>query len=277
MPSVASIGDLPLFAALSAGEIQDIESRMQRRDYAPQQVIVREGGPGDAAFLVVSGLVAVRHKDPDSGVEFVLAELGPGQMFGEMALITGKPRTASVVALEQTGCAVLERSDFERALQAHPAMALALARVMAERLEAANRNAGIEFVSLSRLKIDPRVLTLLPQPLVHAHKCVPISFINNRLTLAMTDPNNIVAFDDVRRVLKGVMIEPGAVSEEDFKRFINTTYAEAVARHDAAAKPGDSPAPGKRAADKLAAKPDLAATMDLLQSEIIRELQVTED
>lgn len=266
---VASIGELPLFAGLSAGEIQDIESRMGRREYTPQQAIVREGGPGDAAFLIISGLVAVRHRDPASGVEFLLAELGPGQMFGEMALITGKPRGASVIAIEPTTCAVLEREDFERALRMYPEIAVALAREMAERLDAANRNAGIEFVNLSRLKIDPRVLTLLPQSLVNTHKCVPIAFVNSRLTLAMTDPNDIVAFDDVRRILKGVMIEPAAVTEEDFRRFMATTYADVLAKGETARKPErpDRPAP----------KADLATTMDLLQSEIIRELQVTED
>src|SRR3954466_15699628 len=253
MPSVASIGALPLFAALSAGEIQDIESRMLRRDYAPQHVIVREGGPGDAAFLVVSGLVAVRHKDPASGVEFLLAELGPGQMFGEMALITGKPRGASVVAIQPTSCAVLERVECERALRMYPEIAIALARAMAERLDAANQSTGIDFVNLSRLKIDPRVLTLLPAALVNTHKCVPVAFINNRLTLAMTDPNNIVAFDDVRRILKGVMIEPAAITDEDFKRFMATTYAEAAAKQAASQKPVEPP-PGKPR-EKPAAKP----------------------
>lgn len=276
MPSVSSISELPLFAGLTPAETTDLESRMRRREFAPQQTIVREGGPGDAAFLVVSGLVAVRHKDPESGVEFLLAELGAGQMFGEMALITGHPRTASVVALEPTVCAVLERADFERALQDHPGVAFALARVMAERLDRANRNTGIDFVNLSRLKIDPRVLTLLPTPLVNAHHCIPISFINNRLTLAMTDPNNIVALDDVRRVLRGVMIEPAAVTEDDFKRFLSTTYAEVVAKQEAAHRAAETPGAPKRP-ERPAPKQDLAATMDLLQSEMIRELQVTED
>ena len=272
-----AISELPLFAGLSPAEASGVESRMRRREFAPQQTIVREGSPGDAAFVVVSGLVAVRHKDPGSGVEFFLAELGAGQMFGEMALITGSPRTASVVAVEQTVCAVLERPDFERALIDHPGIALALARVMAERLDKANQSAGIDFVSLARLKVDPRVLTLLPGALVNRHHCVPIAFINNRLTLAMTDPNNIVALDDVRRLLKGVMIEPAAVSEDDFKRFITTTYNEAV-RRDAAQKPVEAPAPAPaRPPERRKPKEDLAATMDLLQSEIIREIQVTDD
>ena len=250
---IASISELPLFAGLSAAECQEIESRLRRREYMPQQSIVREGGPSDAAYLIISGLVAVRHKDSDSGVEFLLAELGPGQMFGEMALLTGKPRTASVVALQPTSCAVLERAAFDSVLEAHPRIAVGLARVMAERLDAANRNSGIDFVNLSRLKIDPRVLALLPQALVNAHEVVPIAFVNNRLTLAMTNPNNILALDDVRRVLKGVMIEPAAVTADDFTRFVATAYAEPVERSET------------------------ASTLDLLQSEVIRELQVTQD
>ncbi len=91
---------------------------------------------------------------------------------------------------------------------------------LAERLDAANRHIGVDFVNLSRVKIDPRVLTLLPPAIVNEHKVVPIAFANNRLTLAMTNPNNIVAFDDVRRVLKGVLIEPAVVTEDDFKRFM---------------------------------------------------------
>src|ERR1700755_2744632 len=106
--SLASIGELPLFAGLTGDETAELEARMRRREYTPQQTIVREGGAGDAAFLIVSGLVAVRPKHADSWGEFFLAELGPGQMFGEMALITGKPRNASVTAIEQTSCAVLE-------------------------------------------------------------------------------------------------------------------------------------------------------------------------
>ena len=270
MASVASISELPLFAELSPQDCQEIESHMRLREYAPQQAIVREGGPGDAAFLIVSGLVAVRHRDGGSGVDFMLAELGAGQMFGEMALITGSPRTASVVALEPTSCAVLDRTDFERVLQAHPRIAITLARVLAERLDHTNRNAGIDFVHLSRLKIDPRVFTLIPAVLVNTHKCVPIAFVNNRLTLAMTDPGNIVAIDDIRRVLKGVMIEPVIVTEEDFKRFIATTYAETIAKTDAASKKPQRP-------ERTAAKSDPAATMDLLQSDIIRELQVTDE
>src|SRR5579872_3598109 len=124
----SSISDVPLFAGLEPADCARLEQRMQRCDFVPQSVIVREGGAGDAAFLILAGQVAVRRKDPESGVDFLLSELGPGQMFGEMALLTRKPRTASVVALDSVTCAKLAREDFERAMREHPEVALGLAR-----------------------------------------------------------------------------------------------------------------------------------------------------
>jgi len=74
------------------------------------------------------------------------------------------------------------------------------------------------------------------------------------------------------------MIEPAAVSEEDFNRFIATIYAAATRAESAAdAKAAPAPAPSARGGDRRQPKEDLAATLDLLQSEIIREIQVTDD
>jgi len=276
------LGQLPLFTGLPPDAHNKLEAQMIRRDYAPQSVIVKEGGAGDAAFVVLAGLVAVRRLDKATGLEFTLNELTPGQMFGEMALLTGHSRGASVVALEPTTCAILERADFERVLEEHPQMSILLTRFLADRLEKANQRAGVDFVNLSRVRIDPRVLGLLPSALVNQHHIVPISFCNNRLTLAMTNPNNVVAFDDVRRVIRGVMIEPVAVSDEDFKKFIATTYALVVARAEqkAAAAAGvarGAAAPRPAATKTQSAEKPSTVTVDLLQSDMIRELQLADE
>ncbi|MFP5380331.1 MAG: ATPase, T2SS/T4P/T4SS family, partial [Vicinamibacteria bacterium] len=172
-------------------------------------------------------------------------------------------------AVEHTTCAVLSRAAFDEALAAHPSVALAFTRTLAARLERANAAAGIDYVSLARTKVDPRVLTLLPLPLVNEHKVLPIAFCNNRLTLAMTNPANVVAFDDVRRILKGVLIEPVVVTEDDFRRFVAQHYTPPAPKADTAA--------GRAAARGAAAAPSAAATVDLLQSDLIRELQLTTD
>jgi type IV pilus assembly protein PilB len=282
---IASLADIPLFAGLSPAECSEFEQRMQRCDFVPQTVIVREGGIGEAAYVILSGLVAVRRKDPDTGMDFLLAELGPGQIFGEMALLTKKPRTASVVALEPTSCATLSRGDFERVMRQHPVVALAVASTFAERLDRANQHAGVDFVSLARVRVDPRVLALLPASVINEHKAVPIAFCNNRLTLAMTNPNNVVAFDDVRRILKGVMIEPVIVTEDDLRRFMATTYAQLTTKPEPAApRPPGRPAPaaavgpgGPGGPGGGIQKENTAALVDLLQSDLVRELQLASD
>ena len=58
------------------------------------------------------------------------------------------------------------------------------------------------------------------------HKVVPIAYVNNTVTLAMVNPSNLVAFDDVRRYIKGVIIEPQVCTEEDFKKFMDTVYPD---------------------------------------------------
>ena len=263
-----------LFAGLPPADCAQLEQRMPRREFAPQTVILREGTPADAAFVVLSGLVAVRRKDPGSGIEFLLAELGPDQMFGEMGLLTKKPRTASVVAIEPTTCAVLDRPLFEAVMRSLPSFALSITGALAERLDRANQHVGVEYLNLSRVKVDPRVLTLLPQALINEHHVVPVAFCNNRLTLAMTNPNNVVAFDDVRRIVKGVLIEPVVVTDEDFKRFIIAVYAPAAAKAEAASAPAPKAAP--RAQAPSSAKGG-SATVDLFTSDIIRELQLAAD
>jgi type IV pilus assembly protein PilB len=271
---ISSLSEMPLFAGLSPAECAEFEQRMKRCDFTPHSTIVREGSAGDAAFVILAGLVAVRRRDPDSGIEFLLSELGPGQMFGEMALLTKKPRAASVTALAPTTCAMLSRDDFERVMREHPEVALGVAAAFAERLDRANERAGVDYVNLARVQIDPRVLSLLPQSLLNQHKAVPVAFCNNRLTLAITNPNNIVAFDDVRRILKGVLIEPVVVTEDDLRRFMATTYAQLTAKVEPA---GHRP-PGRPGLPPAAEiKANTAAMVDLLQSDLVRELQLAAD
>ncbi|HWR17364.1 MAG TPA: ATPase, T2SS/T4P/T4SS family [Terriglobales bacterium] len=263
---------IKLFSALSSHECQEVVKRMKRRDFPPHALIVREGQPGNSMFFITAGLVEVRKKDPNTGIDFLLSEMGPGQNFGEMSLLTGKPRTASVTAIQPTTCAVLEQPDFQNVLMQYPKIGLALTTILAERLEEANKQSGIEFINLAKLQFDPRVLALLPQQTMLQHKVIPVAFINNRLSLAMVNPNNILALDDIRRVIKGVMIEPLVTTEDDFKKFMSATYPTLMKKEGAAeGRPPDT------FGGVAAAATASADVFDLLQSDLIRDLQMTED
>src|SRR5262245_18022829 len=173
------------FSGLSVLECTEVVKRMKRRDFPPNTMIVREGAPGNSMFFITAGLVEVRKKDTNTGIDFLLTEMGPGQNFGEMSLLTGKPRTATVAATQPTTCAVLEQKDFQDLMMQFPKIGLALTTILAERVEAASQQVGIEFISLAKMNFDERVLSLLPQTMMVQHKVIPVAFANNRLTLAM--------------------------------------------------------------------------------------------
>src|SRR5205807_5439359 len=242
----------------------------RRRDFPPATVIVREGAPGSSMFFITSGNVEVRKKDPNTNIDFLLTEMGPGQNFGEMSLLTGKPRTATVITLQPTTCAVLEQKDFQDLLLQYPKIGLALTTILAERVEAASQQVGIEFINLGKMNFDPRVLSLLPQTMMIQHRVIPVAFANNRLTLAMVNPNNIIALDDIRRVIKGVMIEPVVTTDEDFRKFMNSTYIKLTTKDEPIVVSAGSSANVAVPKELVSAKlPEV--TVDLLQSDIIRD------
>jgi type IV pilus assembly protein PilB len=213
-----------LFSELRPESLEKLASRLKTLKFAPHEVIVREGAPGVSMYIIKSGLVEVRKKDLETGVDFLIARLGEYDVVGEMSLLTGKPRTATVTTIQPTVMCALMRSDFQELFTGDPEISLGLARVLAERLEHANERLGIEYVNLFKGTYDPSVVGLLPRTLCMLHRLVPISYFNNSVTLAMVDPANLTAFDDVRRYIKGVIIEPRICTAEDFQKFMDTVY-----------------------------------------------------
>ena len=109
-----------LVGSLPAADLAELVAALRPVEAATGEVIIRQGDPGEDLCLIVSGRLAVRVDRPD-GSSTVLDEVGPGGVVGEMALLTGQPRTATVVALEPSRLARLARVDFERLAAKHPA------------------------------------------------------------------------------------------------------------------------------------------------------------
>src|SRR3954464_10346272 len=214
---VQFLKNVKLFAELGPDSLAKLGTCLKIAEFPPAEVIVREGAPGVSMYIIKSGLVEVRKKDPATGIDFLVAQLSAGAAVGEMSLLTGKPRSATVSTVQPTVVFTLTRADFRNLLTQHPEISLGLARILAERLQDATKQVGIEYVSLLKGNFDPRVVGLIPQSVVQLHKVLPISFINNAVTPAMRNPSNLVAFDDVRRYIKGVIIEPVVCTEDDFR------------------------------------------------------------
>ncbi len=109
------------------------------REFAEGDIIFNEGDAGSSMFIIQSGEVevsAIKNKQ-----KVVYAQLGKGAIFGEMALIDGHPRSATVVALRQTHCIEMSRMLFQKNLEGMPAWMASFFQIMAERLRDANKHA----------------------------------------------------------------------------------------------------------------------------------------
>ena len=155
--------NVKLFSELSPDSLAKLGKCLKPTEFPTSEVIVREGAPGVSMYIIKSGLVEVRKQDPATGIDFLVAQLSSGAAVGEMSLLTGKPRSATVTTVQPTVVYTLSRSDFRNLLTQHPEISVGLARIMAERLEDATRQVGIEYVNLFQGKFDARVIGLVPQ------------------------------------------------------------------------------------------------------------------
>jgi CRP-like cAMP-binding protein len=121
----------PLFRGVGADGIRALAGRAAEVDFPAGHVIARQGEIGTGFFVVVTGSVRVV-RDGE-----VLAHLGPGDFFGELSVLDGRPRNAMVAADEATTCLALATWDFEAVLLENPALTLAILRGMASRLREA--------------------------------------------------------------------------------------------------------------------------------------------
>jgi rhodanese-related sulfurtransferase len=124
-----SFSDSSIIGALPQEKRDEITRAVETRVVAPGTVIFRQGDPGDSFYIVNSGKIRVFRRDRQ-GMETDLSILGPGDSFGEMALLTGESRSANVEALEETRLVVLSKEQFDRILKDYPDLSLAFVKQM---------------------------------------------------------------------------------------------------------------------------------------------------
>ena len=156
MSTTAILLKVPLFSQLEPAELERVTEISRERTYPRNSVILFEDDPGDALYVVAEGQVKVVLIGED-GREVILSVLGEGEFFGEMALIDDEPRSAHVIAMEDSTLLVLRREDFQGILKQTPSIALALLRELSRRLRRVDEKVG----SLVLLDVNGRVAQLL--------------------------------------------------------------------------------------------------------------------
>ena len=128
---VERLSAVDIFAPLSADETSMLAQAAVRHVFAPGETVIRAGDPGSSMFVVHKGRVRVQVSD--NGRPRTVATLNEGDFFGEMALFTGEPRTANVLALEETEVLEIGHAAMKRVFDTNPDLVESLSFIMAER------------------------------------------------------------------------------------------------------------------------------------------------
>lgn len=149
------LASVPLFRSLGP-EVSNFAQMAREKSYPKGSVILFEDDPGDSLFVVRDGRVKVVLV-ADDGREVILGILGVGEHFGELALIDDQPRSAHVVAMEDSTLLVLRRDDFRRRVEQSPQVAWALLMELSRRLRRADEKIG----SLVLLDVPGRIARVI--------------------------------------------------------------------------------------------------------------------
>jgi CRP/FNR family transcriptional regulator, cyclic AMP receptor protein len=127
-PKYDLIRNVPLFAELNRREVATLAKLLEEVDVPAGRVIIRQGRRGSEFFIILDGRVRIE-RDGN-----VLSELGPGDFLGEIALVDGRPRTASAITEEPSRLFVLTSQSFNSMLRLHPAVESKVLRALAQRV-----------------------------------------------------------------------------------------------------------------------------------------------
>jgi CRP/FNR family cyclic AMP-dependent transcriptional regulator len=156
MTSADILRKVPLFSDLPDEDLEKLALVAVKKTYPKDNVIFFEQDEGDSLFIISRGSVKVA-KISDEGKEVILAILGPGEFFGDMSLLDGQPRSATVIAVEETEVSSIRRQEFLNLIKDSPHMSVKLLAVLSQRLRDANSKIG----NLALLDVYGRLARIL--------------------------------------------------------------------------------------------------------------------
>lgn len=149
---------VPIFSELGNDALEKIEKIGTKKFYNKNEVILMEEEAGTALFVIISGKVKVSRTSHD-GREVILTILSESDFFGEMAILDGLTRSATVTAIDNSELFLIQRNDFLNLLYDHPEVSVALLQELTRRL----RNADMKIKALSLKDAEGKVATVILQ------------------------------------------------------------------------------------------------------------------
>jgi NTE family protein len=260
----------PLFHGLPDDALDGVVACMERREFAPGDVICRAGDPGDTLFVIVDGLARVSGSDGD-----LIARLRRSDVIGEMSLVSGEPRSATVVAAVPTAVLELGQEDFAGLIARYPGILSNLNRILSRRLaettarvveERARGEAVALVVGDAGTRVVPQVLEAGA-----SSSAAPVASLDTRGALEPA----LAALDD-QLARHGTVLLPAAIGQELLRpvlEAVDRTIA-LVGDADELERLGGLLAPGERADVVVLADSANGALAGSAATPVVRTIQL---
>jgi CRP/FNR family cyclic AMP-dependent transcriptional regulator len=153
---LAMFDNIPLFTGLGKKDLDTVARHTVAKTFPAHTLLIRERDKSDSLYIILYGKVKIYVSD-NEGDEAILNIQGPGDFFGEMALLDDAPRSASAMTMEPTRVAIMTKADFKQCLADHPEIAYTLIRILTKRVRTLSTNVR----NLALLDVNGRVARTL--------------------------------------------------------------------------------------------------------------------
>jgi MSHA biogenesis protein MshE len=208
-----------LFRNLSEENLRRIALRVSEKRFGPGEVIVRQGDPGDEMFLVLEGACQAYLGEEGLGFERELRRYGPNGYFGEVALISGGRRAASVRALTESRVLAVHLDHLADLLRESGDLALTILQGLASYVLEANQGSSLSFVNLDSFPDIASVHSLIPANISLHCRALAVEKERDRVKVALVDPSDQASRHFLQNVLRALRVEFVATSQRDFERY----------------------------------------------------------
>ena len=215
----------PLFRALKPEHFPQVIRLAEQVHFHPEETIIRQGEPSGAFFLLIEGEAAIT---VDRGGEpLEIGRMGPPSSLGEMGLLLGEARTASVVAVTEAKVLRFGAKAFEAMFQKIPDFGLGLARGLASRLNQVSGKVQLPEYDVARMgRPSAEVVSMLPFEMIQRHRVLPLKVEGNVLILGLVDDPTPEATAAVRAILPSMDLRPVHIDAKCFSDVLRVVGGE---------------------------------------------------
>ncbi len=217
-----------LFRGLPKATVDRVIGELEVTRHEPGEAICTQGDEADALFIISQGQCTVFHEDKQLSVEREVTQLKPPDPFGEIGLVLGERRNATVRAATDVVCLRLSRNSFGMLLMDEPQLGVKISQNLARRLTEQTQNLTHKYVELNDHVFDPELYRILPQDLLIKHSVVPLELKDQHLLVALPHPEDPVAMDALHRAAPGLTLRPVACGVAAYRRYLEHVIRPAM-------------------------------------------------